>query len=87
MFVTQIAASAERSTKSYRLFAGASGSSPSKLRPPNCPVTVMFWPIYREGNSTIARIDGAGGGEAGSTALAAMTVIWPGRGHAPSGSM
>ena len=35
----------------------------------------------------MARIDGAGGGEAGDTALATMAVTSPDRGQGASGSM
>src|SRR6185503_307964 len=68
--VTQIAASADCSTKSQRpLVPAPIGRSANRLLPRKRPVTVTPLPTYCSGASASARIDGSGG-SGDSTALA-----------------
>ena len=79
--VTQMAASAERRTKSYRLLPGALGRSPNRLRPWNCPTTVTFCPSNRHGWRASARTEGDVASCASATAVTLRMSSSPGRGH------
>ena len=79
--VTQTAAFAERSTKSYWLFRGVLGRSANRLRPRNWPTTVTSWPSNRHGCVARPRTEGVVTSGVSVTAETSSTNSSPGRGH------
>src|SRR5258705_4126959 len=79
--VTHTAPSVLRSTKSYLSFAGAAGTSPNRLRPPNWPVTDTDLASDLPGSSAVQPNVGADSGPAVATFVMLRSSSSPGCGQ------